>query len=111
MTDRIRFHLDENVDPAVAEGLTRQGIDVTTTVRVGLGGASDEAQLTFTRNEGRVIFTLDDDFLRLAMGGAEHGGIVYCHPQHRTIGQIIRGLLLIWDCLTPAEMRNHVEFL
>jgi branched-chain amino acid transport system permease protein len=31
MTDRIRFHLDENVDPAVADGLRRRAVDVTTT--------------------------------------------------------------------------------
>ncbi len=27
---KIRFHLDENVSTAIAEGLRRRGIDVTT---------------------------------------------------------------------------------
>ncbi len=31
MTQKIRFHLDENVSNAIAEGLRRRGIDVTTT--------------------------------------------------------------------------------
>jgi hypothetical protein len=37
----IRFHLDENVDLAIASGLRRRGIDVTTSKEAGLIGASD----------------------------------------------------------------------
>jgi hypothetical protein len=36
MADRIRFHLDEHVDPAIATALRRAGIDVTTTNEAGL---------------------------------------------------------------------------
>jgi hypothetical protein len=45
MPRTIRFHLDEDVDPAIAEGLRRRGIDVTTTPEVGLLGARDPIQL------------------------------------------------------------------
>ncbi len=31
MAEKIKFHLDENVENAVAQGLKRRGIDVTTT--------------------------------------------------------------------------------
>jgi hypothetical protein len=31
MSDRIRFHLDENMDSDVAKAPRRQGIEVTTT--------------------------------------------------------------------------------
>jgi Domain of unknown function (DUF5615) len=41
---QIRFHLDENVDPAIGDGLRRRGADVTTTQGVGLTSASDEKQ-------------------------------------------------------------------
>lgn len=40
-------------------------------------GASDEEHLAFALAEGRVIFTLDADFLRLAAAGHEHAGIAY----------------------------------
>ena len=43
MPERIRFHLDEHVDPDVARALRRYGIDVTTTVEAGLCTQSDEA--------------------------------------------------------------------
>jgi predicted nuclease of predicted toxin-antitoxin system len=111
VTDRIRFHLDENVDPDVARGLRRHGIDVTTTVEVGLRTQSDIAQLAFIRQERRLMVTHDADFLRLATAGEEHPGIVYCDKASRSIGEIIRGLILIYEVLTPEEMADQVEFL
>jgi len=65
VSERIKFHLDENVSSAIADGLRRRGIDVTTTAEVGLIGASDETKLAFAHQSGRLLFTLDDDFLRL----------------------------------------------
>ena len=53
----IRFHLDENVDHAVAQGLRLRGVDVTTTTDVDLIGATDIEQLSFAFRENRVIFT------------------------------------------------------
>ena len=41
MARTMRFHLDEHVPHAIAEGLRRRGIDVTTTVEAGLRGTSD----------------------------------------------------------------------
>ncbi|MEH2378056.1 MAG: DUF5615 family PIN-like protein [Nostoc sp.] len=60
MTQKIRFHLDENVSNAIAEGLRRRGIDVTTTPEKRLIGISDGEQLYFAMSESRVIFTHDD---------------------------------------------------
>jgi hypothetical protein len=111
MSDHIRFHLDENVDPVIADGLRRRGIDVTTTQQTGLLRSPDGAQVAFAITEHRVLVTHDDDFLALAKDGIQHAGIAYCHPEQRSIGEIIRALLLIRDCLTPEDMKNHVEFL
>jgi uncharacterized protein with PIN domain len=107
----IRFHLDENVDHAIAHGLRRHGIDVTVSSETGLLRASDPEQLAFARTEQRVLVTHDEDFLILHRQGMSHAGIAYCHPDAPRIGQIIRGLLLIWGVMTPEDMRNHVEFL
>jgi len=111
MPRTIRFHLDENGDPAVAEGLRRLGIDVTTTQEVRMLRASDEEHLEFARVGNRVIFTQDADFLRLHAAGVAHAGIAYCHQHSRSIGQIVHGLTLIWDTLDPEDMANKVEFL
>ena len=72
MSSKIKFHLDENVTNAIAEGLRQRGIDVTTTPEEKLMGASDEEQIAFAYSQHRVIFTFDDDFLRLASTGIDH---------------------------------------
>ena len=59
----------------------------------------------------RVIFTQDADFLRLNVSGIEHPGIAYCHPESRSLGDIIRMLVLVWEVMDPDEMRNRVEYL
>lgn len=73
-------------------------------------GATDEEHLALARREVRVIFTQDDDFLSLHAAELEHVGIVYARQQ-TSIGEIIRGLMLIYQVLEPDEMKNHVEFI
>ncbi|MFE1744830.1 DUF5615 family PIN-like protein [Coleofasciculus sp. H7-2] len=111
MLETIRFHMDENVNTAIADGLRRRGIDVTTTAEAGLISSPDEVQIEFALSQNRVIFTADADFLRLHQAGVEHAGITYCHQGSRSIGDILRGLILIWELLEPEDMRDRVEFL
>jgi predicted nuclease of predicted toxin-antitoxin system len=111
MPRTIRFHLDENSHHAVADALRRHGVDVTTTPDVGLLGATDEEQLHFAVRQGRAIFTQDKDFLKLAGQGSEHHGILYCRQQTRSVGEIIRGLILVWEVYEADELKNKVEYL
>jgi predicted nuclease of predicted toxin-antitoxin system len=111
MAQTIRFHLDEHCPTALAEGLRRRGINVTTTPEAGLQGASDQEHVAFALREGQVIFTQDEDFLVLHASGGPHAGIAYCHQGTRTIGEILRGLVLIWDIYEPEEMHNRIEWL
>ncbi|MBD1807374.1 DUF5615 family PIN-like protein [Microcoleus sp. FACHB-SPT15] len=111
MNERVRFHLDEHIDTEVARALRRYGIDVTTTVEVGLRTSLDEAQLAFIRQEQRVIVTHDKDFLSIASRTSNHPGITYCKQGTRSIGKIIESLLLIYEVYTPEEMVGRVEFL
>jgi predicted nuclease of predicted toxin-antitoxin system len=111
MPNSIRFHLDENCDPRIATGLRFRGIDVTTTVEAGLLQATDEDQVAHAVNQGRVVFTQDADFLRLHAAGHQYPGIAYCHPESRSLGEIIRRLVLIWEVYDPEEMKDRVEYL
>ena len=104
----IRWHVDENVPRAIPEGLRRRGYDVTTTQDLGMVGASDEQHLDFASTVSRVIFTQDTDFLRMTHTH-QHAGIVYA-PQGTSIGDIIRGLMLIGEVYTAEEMIDRVEF-
>jgi hypothetical protein len=90
--------------------LRARGIDVTTTLEAGLESAFDEAHVQFALGEGRVIFTQDRDFLRLHAAGMRHAGIAYCEQQMRSVGDIIRYLALMHDCLTADEVAGQVEF-
>jgi predicted nuclease of predicted toxin-antitoxin system len=110
-SEPVRFHLDEQVNPAIAAGLRKHGVDVTTTPEVGLRGAGDDLQLDYVRRERRVLVTHDADFLRYHAQGIEHAGIVYCHKEARTIGQIIEALRLIYALLTAEEMAGRIEYL
>lgn len=110
MGQKIRFYTDEHVAKAVVRGLRQRGVDVRTVSEAGMLGASDQEHLALARKEGRVIFTQDDDFLRLHAAGAEHAGIVYA-PQQTSIGEIIYGLMLIYQILDAKDMTGQVEYL
>jgi predicted nuclease of predicted toxin-antitoxin system len=103
--------MDENVSNAIADGLRRRGIDVTTTPEEGMISASDQEQLVFALSQERVIFTQDADFLRLDRSGVNHAGIVYCSQGNCSTGDIIRRLVLIWEVLEPEDIFGCVEFL
>jgi hypothetical protein len=110
VAEPIRFHLAENVHPAVAAGLRRLGVDVLTAQEAGLLSADDEAHLALAHRDGRVIFTQDADFLRLHREGEPHHGIAYA-PQGTPIGRIVRGLMLVHEILNREDMVGRVEFL
>jgi Domain of unknown function (DUF5615) len=67
--------------------------------------------LAYCFAEGRVLFTQDEDFLRLHAAGFPHAGIAYCHQEARSVGEIIRGLQLIWEVYDPEEMTGRIEYL
>ena len=112
MARTMRFHLDEHLPHAIAEGLRRRGIDVTTTVEAGLRGASDDVHLAYALEQRRVIVTNDPDFLVLAQQDMPHMGISCCDQGRRSIGEIIRRLIRLWERYPAAEaLRGRIVFL
>jgi predicted nuclease of predicted toxin-antitoxin system len=107
----LRLHLDENVDPDIADGLRAQGINVTTTQEVGLRTTEDNQQFEFAQREQRILVTHDRDFLRIAAKLQEHCGIIYCPVAVRSIGEIILESAAIAGRFTPEEMRGRVEYI
>ena len=61
--------------------------------------------------QGRVLVTHDDDFLRIHAEGAEHAGIVYVHQKRLTIGQTVLALLALQRNPSAESMAGRVEFL
>ncbi len=106
----IQFYTDEHIPKAVAMGLRQRGINVTTTQEAGMTGASDIDQLKFALRNEKILFTQDNDFLKLHSSGIIHSGIVYSH-QGTSMGNVIRGLQMIYEVLNNSDMKNHVEFI
>lgn len=95
----------------MALALRSQGIDVTTTFDLNMAGESDAVQLDFVQQEKRVLVTHDTDFLKIANDYQEHYGIAFCQKGKRSLGEIIRSLILIYEVMTPAEIEGTVEYL
>jgi predicted nuclease of predicted toxin-antitoxin system len=95
----------------LAVGLRRRGIDVTTTPEAGLLGATDEQQIAHAMRDGRVIFTQDEDFVAMHASGAPHPGVIYRRPDVRSVGDLIRGLTLVWEIYEPDEIAGRIEYL
>ena len=110
MAEKIKFYTDEHVSKAVVNGLRMRGVDVLTVVEANMLGATDDQHLMKATQEGRVIFTQDDDFLRLHAEGNSHAGIVYVR-QGTSTGKVIAGLMLIHQVLSDEDMVNHIEYL
>lgn len=110
MAERLRFHLDEQVNPRIAQGLYRRGIDVTTTVDAGLRTVTDDLQLDFVRQTQRVLVTCDAGFVVRHNAGEAHHGIVFYRSQSRSIGEVIALLALMVEVLLPEEMINRLEY-
>ncbi len=110
MGQKIRLYTDEHVAKVVVRGLRQRGVDVLTVPDAGMMGASDEEHLMRARMEGRVIFTQDEDFLRLHAKGTAHSGIVYA-AQRASVGEIIRSLMLLIQVLDVEDMEGQVEYL
>lgn len=57
MSERVKFYLDENVNPAVAAGWRRRDVDVLTIQEAGMLGASDEAHLAMgSRSKSGYVY-------------------------------------------------------
>lgn len=107
----IRFYLDENVSPEIAEQLRRRGIEVFTTQALGTLGDSDIHHLARATALEAALCTHDTDYLILAQSGIEHAGIVFGHSGQHGIGDWVKALELIALVYEADDMRNHVEYL
>jgi len=78
----MRFLANENLPRAAVEGLRAAGHDVAW-IRIEAPGASDEQVLARSRDEARVLITLDKDFGELVLRrglGASQGVVLLRLP-------------------------------
>jgi len=102
---------DEHIPYPVIEGLRRRGLDVLVVQEIGLSSAEDVTVMDKAREEGRIIYTWDADFLRLHQAGHQHAGIFYHYPLAYSVGEAIRRVALACEVLSAEEMKDRIEFL
>ena len=96
---------------AVANGLRRRGIDVLTAHEAGRRSFPDDEQLRFALQQGRVMVTMDSDYIAMSAQGIPHAGIAYTKPGSLSIGEWVQALMLIYDVLDADDMKDYVEYL
>jgi hypothetical protein len=109
-----RFFTDEDSYGVTAVALRRAGFDAVSTPEAGRLRKSDESQLEWASQEGRVLVTFNvghfadrhADWLRQ---GRHHAGIVV--SSQRPIGDLLRRLLHLAGTLDAEAMRDRLEFL
>ena len=113
----LRIHLDEDADAhALLNGLRHRGGDVTSSRDCGLTGRSDDEQLTWASEHGRILYTYNaSDFCRLhadlVRQGRHHAGIIVGDQQAVSVGEELRRFISLSEFKTAMEMRDILEFL
>lgn len=107
----IRYHLDEHMDGAIAVGLRRRGINVTTTAEAGLLQASDSEQIAFATFEQRVFVTRERGIAAELPAGMSHAGIAIARSGRRNIGPTVLALVHLHRVRTAEEMVDQFEYL
>ncbi len=84
----MKFYLDEDLSPRIAERLRKRGIDAVSAHDVGNVQLSDREQLAYAAREGRCLITRNARHIvvlsREAIARQEpHAGIILCSPRFR----------------------------
>jgi len=110
----LRFFTDEDIYRATTLSLRKAGFDVNSTPESGRLGESDESQLQWASDEGRVIVTFNvAHFASLHTEWIKqerhHAGIIV--SSQRSIGDLTRRLLRLAGTLNANAMKDRLEFL
>ena len=77
----MKFYLDENMSPKIAEIIRSLGAEAVSAHEVTMAGAADEEQLDFAARQGMCLVTFNrNDFIELSRlyldSGRAHSGII-----------------------------------
>ncbi|MBZ0315894.1 MAG: DUF5615 family PIN-like protein [Anaerolineae bacterium] len=120
----LKFYTDKHVAKQIAVQLRKKGIDVLRCEEVGLDKASDTAHLEYATEQGRVVVSFDEDYMKLhdewQATGKRHAGIMRLlrHLQGEDgIGTIVKSLLEYHALIetgagtVDADIENQVFFI
>ena len=114
---KIRLYLDEDIqEQALILALRNSGVDVITTSEANRLSFSDEEQLIWATEQGRVVYSFNRrDFSRLhnicIAEERSHPGIILAQQQRYSVGAQLRGLLNLIAAKSAEEMIDQLEYL
>jgi hypothetical protein len=111
----VALFMDVHVPQAITDQLRRRGVDVLTALEDGSAELDDADLLERARLLGRVLFTQDIRFKRLAQDfqrqGRSFAGLLFGHQLGGTIGRFVGDLELVAFASEPAEWLDRVDHL
>lgn len=110
-----KLYMDVHVPAAITAGLRRRGMDVLTSQEDGSDRMADDQLLERASSVGRLLFSQDDDLLRLAAEcqrlGRAFPGVIYAHQLSAGIGALVQDLELVLTCCSFDEIASRVTHL
>ena len=114
----MKFYLDEDISPRVAEILRKRGVDAVSAHDIGKAGASDEDQFAEAVSRKAAIVTrIRDDFITLTVQAFEntsphHGLVVVSHSIPGSDFRRMAGMLEKCAKKNPGGMGAYtIEFI
>ncbi|MBI1821884.1 MAG: DUF5615 family PIN-like protein [Nitrospirae bacterium] len=110
----LRFYLDEDVDPLLAQVLRDRNVDCISTYEVKNQGLSDQDQLVFALRNKRTIISFNvKDFVFLAKQfareGKSHNGIIV--SDHLPFRGLLRRILSLMSKIDQDNLTNKFIWL
>ena len=111
----VRLYVDVHVPFAITTGLRLRGVDVLTAQADGATRLLDSELLDRAMTRGRVLFSQDQDLLRIARkrqgAGQAFGGLIYAHQMAVNIGTCVADLEIAVKTTELAEWRGQIVVL
>jgi predicted nuclease of predicted toxin-antitoxin system len=113
----IGVYADVHVPSVLTESLRRRALDVLTSQDDRTAAQDDELLLARASALGRVLFTQDEDFLRIAALWQRQGrafqGVIFAAAaqQGASLGRLADDLELLLTCCEPEELQDRVTYL
>ena len=105
----MRFKVDENLHPDVAELLQQHGHDATTVYDQGMRGHSDQKIAEICRLEVRSLITLDLDFADLRVyPPKKYPGIIVLRVTNQSRPAILKIFQRIMNSLIQEPLTGHL---
>ena len=107
---------EDSMREVLVEALRARGVDVITALDAETIGWSDQEQLEYATEQGRVLCSFNiAHFNRLhteyMMQGKTHAGIILVQQQRYSLGEQMRRLLILIAAKPAETMENYIEFL